>query len=46
MNVKAFLNAMKETWQFLPRHFVTSAEKKLGRREMLGYIQEVITPAE
>lgn len=46
MNVKAFLNAMKETWQFLPRHFVTSAEKKLGRREMLGYIQDVITPAE
>lgn len=46
MNVKAFLNAMKETWQFLPRHFVTSAEKKLGRREMLSYIQEVITPAE
>ncbi|MGZ5247514.1 MAG: ribosome biogenesis GTP-binding protein YihA/YsxC [Flavitalea sp.] len=46
LNVKAFLNAMKETWQFLPRHFVTSAEKKLGRREMLAYIQEVITPTE
>ncbi len=42
MNVKAFLNAMRATWQFLPRHFVTSAEKKLGRKEMLGYIQEVI----
>jgi GTP-binding protein len=42
MNVKAFLNAMRTTWQFLPRHFVTSAEKKLGRKEMLGYIQEVI----
>ncbi|MGZ5253271.1 MAG: ribosome biogenesis GTP-binding protein YihA/YsxC [Flavitalea sp.] len=46
LNVKAFLNAMKETWQFLPRHFVTSAEKKLGRKEMLAYIQEVISPAE
>jgi len=43
LNVKAFLNAMRATWQFLPRHFVTSAEKRLGRKEMLAYIQEVIT---
>lgn len=40
MNVKAFLNAMKETWQFLPRHFVTSSEKKLGRKEILSFIEE------
>jgi GTP-binding protein len=38
MNVKAFLNKMKETWQFLPRHFVTSAEKKMGRDEILQFI--------
>lgn len=43
MNVKAFLNAMKETWQFLPRHFVTSAEKKLGRKEILSFIEETGT---
>jgi GTP-binding protein len=43
LNVKAFLNAMRTTWQFLPRHFVTSAEKKLGRKEMLSYIEEVLT---
>lgn len=39
-NVKAFLEAMKKTWQFLPRHFVTSAEKKLGREKMLQFIEE------
>jgi len=39
-NVKAFLEAMKETWQFLPRHFVTSAVKKLGRDKVLDFIEE------
>lgn len=39
-NVKAFLNAMRQTWQFLPRHFVTSAEKKQGRDKVLDFIEE------
>jgi len=38
-NVKAFLDAMRKTWQFLPRHFVTSAEKKMGREKMLEFIE-------
>jgi GTP-binding protein len=38
-NVKAFLDAMRKTWQFLPQHFVTSAEKKQGRDKILGYIE-------
>ena len=38
-NVKAFLTKMRETWQFLPKHFVTSAMKKLGREEMLDFIE-------
>ncbi len=38
-NVKDFLNKMRETWQFLPRHFVTSAIKKLGREDMLDFIE-------
>lgn len=37
-NVKAFLDKLRETWQFLPRHFVTSSEKKLGREELLQFI--------
>ena len=39
-NVKAFLDAMRKTWQFLPRHFVTSAIKKMGRDKMLEFIEQ------
>lgn len=39
-NVKAFLDKLLETWQFLPRHYVTSAEKKQGREEILQFIDE------
>ena len=39
-NVKDFLNAMKLTWQFLPRHFVTSAVKKSGKQKILDFIGE------
>lgn len=39
-NVNDFLDAMKKTWQFLPRHFVTSAVKKTGRDKILDFIQE------
>lgn len=38
-NVKAFMDKLKETWQFLPRHFVTSAEKKSGREELTQFIE-------
>ncbi len=38
-NVKAFLDAMRMTWQFLPQHFLTSAEKKSGRDKMLAFIE-------
>jgi GTP-binding protein len=38
-NVKAFLDSMRKTWQFLPQHFLTSAEKKSGRDKMLGFIE-------
>jgi ribosome biogenesis GTP-binding protein YsxC/EngB len=40
-NVKSFLEAMKKTWQFLPRHFVTSAIKKTGREKILTFIEEM-----
>ena len=38
-NVQAFLDKLRETWQFLPRHFVTSAEKKEGREDLLQFLQ-------
>ncbi len=45
-NVKNFLNRMKEDWQFLPAHFVTSTVKRSGRKEILRYIDEIITAEE
>ena len=37
-NVKDFLAKMRETWQFLPQHFVTSVVKKMGRDKILRLI--------
>lgn len=38
-HVQAFLDTLKQTWQFLPRHFITSAETKAGKEELVGYIE-------
>ena len=40
-NVKSFLNEMRETWQFLPEHFVTSTVKKTGRDKIMLRIAEM-----
>jgi GTP-binding protein len=32
---------MRETWQFLPQHFVTSAVKKMGRDKILAFIEDM-----
>ncbi|HZG24014.1 MAG TPA: ribosome biogenesis GTP-binding protein YihA/YsxC [Chitinophagaceae bacterium] len=40
-NVKTFLQKMRETWQFLPQHFVTSAVKKTGRDKILEMIEQL-----
>ena len=37
-NVDKFLTALKETWEELPPHFVTSAEKQLGKKGILQFI--------
>jgi GTP-binding protein len=37
-NVKAFLDAMRAEWEFLPAHYVTSVVKILGREKILGFI--------
>lgn len=39
-NVKSFLGKMRESWQFLPQHFITSAIKKTGREKILQMIEE------
>jgi GTP-binding protein len=40
-NVKAFLDAMRKQWEFLPAHVVTSALKKQGRDKVLKQIEEM-----
>ena len=41
-NVEAYKKTLLETWEELPPIFVTSAEKKTGRDELLGYIEEIL----
>lgn len=40
-NVQAFMRALKEQWEELPPHFVTSSAQGMGRSELLGYIEQV-----
>jgi GTP-binding protein len=39
-NIKAFFEKLSQSWQFLPRHFITSSEKKQGRDALLDFIAE------
>lgn len=39
-NVNNFLEALKETWEEAPPHFVTSAEKHSGTKQILRFISE------
>jgi GTP-binding protein len=40
-NVKAFLEKIKESWQFLPQHFVTSVIRKTGRDPILTLVGQM-----
>jgi len=42
-NIKAFTQKMLETWEEMPKYFVTSSSNNTGRDELLGYISEVNT---
>lgn len=39
--VQKYLNSLTDEWEELPPHFVTSAANKLGREELLNYIDEI-----
>lgn len=39
--VTDYMKKMGENWEEVPRHFVTSAEEKTGRDEVLSFIEEV-----
>jgi GTP-binding protein len=40
-NIALFTNKMSESWEELPPVFTTSAEKKIGREEILSFIEDV-----
>ena len=40
-NAKNFVNNMKTEWEYIPRSFITSAVKYLGRKDLLSYISEL-----
>jgi GTP-binding protein len=40
-NVRSFLDTLKESWEELPPHFVTSAVKRTGMKQLLTYIASV-----
>ncbi|WP_024994797.1 ribosome biogenesis GTP-binding protein YihA/YsxC [Phocaeicola paurosaccharolyticus] len=40
-NVNTYLKKLTEQWEELPKYFVSSAEKRQGRNEILDYIDEI-----
>lgn len=40
-NAEKWMESLKETWETLPPYFITSAEKKTGRDEVLTYIEQI-----
>jgi GTP-binding protein len=42
-NVEAYKQVLLESWEELPPMFVTSAESRLGREELLQYIENINT---
>lgn len=40
-NVKKFLDTLKEQWEELPPHFITSSLDRSGRDDVLGYISTI-----
>jgi GTP-binding protein len=40
-NVLHYMDVLKEQWEELPPYFITSAESKRGREEVLDYIEQI-----
>lgn len=42
-NAETWMNGLLDSWEELPPYFITSSEKKIGREEVLDYIEQVMT---
>ena len=40
-NASAWMKALQDAWEELPPYFITSAEKKIGRDDVLNYIDQI-----
>ena len=40
-NIERYKNTMLEEWEELPPYFVTSSEYRLGKEEVLNYIEQI-----
>lgn len=40
-NIQLYLNRLLQDWEELPPHFITSSETKLGKEELLNYIEQI-----
>lgn len=45
-NAKAWMDALLDTWESLPPYFITSADKKRGKDEVLDYIGQILKDIE
>lgn len=41
INVEQFKNTLSKSWEEIPQCFVTSAEERTGREEVLGFIDQI-----
>ena len=42
-NAEAWMKKLEETWEVTPPYFITSSENKVGREEVLDYIESINT---
>ena len=42
-NAEAWMKKLEDTWEITPPYFITSSENKVGREEVLGYIESINT---
>lgn len=41
-NINAFREALTADWQILPEFFISSAERRMGKSELIGVIEEIL----
>ena len=40
-NINSYIRELKKQWEELPPYFISSSESKLGKKEMLDYIESI-----